>query len=127
MSTKYTIGLDYGTDSVRSLIVNTSTGEEVATAVFYYPQWKEGKFCDPTKNQFRQHPKDYLKGLEHTIVEALDGLGEEVRRNIVAISVDTTGSTPIAVNAEGVPLSLTPEFSENPNAMFVLWKDHTGR
>ncbi|MDA3823622.1 MAG: ribulokinase [Bacteroidales bacterium] len=125
MSTKYTIGLDYGTDSVRSLIVNTSTGEEVATAVFYYPQWKEGKFCDPTKNQFRQHPKDYLKGLEHTLVEALDGLGEEVRRNIVAISVDTTGSTPIAVNAEGVPLSLTPEFSENPNAMFVLWKDHT--
>ena len=86
---------------------------------------KNGKYCDPTKNQFRQHPLDYLEGLESTIVKALDGLGDEVRKNIVAISVDTTGSTPVAVNKEGIPLSLTPEFADNPNAMFVLWKDHT--
>ncbi|MDF1570657.1 MAG: ribulokinase [Bacteroidales bacterium] len=125
MSAKYTIGLDYGSDSVRSLIVNTQTGEEVGTAVFHYPRWKEGKYCDPTKNQFRQHPKDYLEGLEKTIVEALEGVSDKVRKNIVAISVDTTGSTPVAVNREGVPLSLTEGFEENPNAMFVLWKDHT--
>lgn len=125
MNAKYTIGLDYGSDSVRSLIVNTETGEEVGTAVFYYPRWKEGKYCDPTANRFRQHPKDYLEGLERTIIEAIDMAPKGVRDNIVAISVDTTGSTPVAVNSEGVPLSLTAGFEENPNAMFVLWKDHT--
>lgn len=125
MNDKYTIGLDYGTDSVRALIVNTSTGEEVATSVFYYPRWKEGKYCDPSRNQFRQHPSDYLEGLEKTISEAFDNAPEGVRENVVAISVDTTGSTPVAVSREGVPLSLTEEFGENPNAMFVLWKDHT--
>ncbi|MFC2098788.1 ribulokinase, partial [Bacteroidota bacterium] len=109
----------------RSLIVNTSTGEEMATSVFYYPRWKEGKYCDPVKNQFRQHPVDYLDGLEQTIVKSLEKLSDEKIANIIAISVDTTGSTPVAVNSEGVPLSLTPEFAENPNAMFVLWKDHT--
>ncbi len=125
MSAKYTIGVDYGTDSVRSLIVNTQTGEEVGTSVFNYPRWEQGKYCDPTKNQFRQHPLDYLEGLEKTIVGALDGVPDEVRSSIVAISVDTTGSTPVGVNREGVPLSLTAGFEENPNAMFVLWKDHT--
>ncbi|MGC9344022.1 MAG: ribulokinase [Bacteroidales bacterium] len=124
MTAKYTIGIDYGTDSVRALIVNTQTGEEAGTAVFYYPRWKEGKYCDPSKNQFRQHPKDYLEGLEVTIIEALNEAGDEVRKNVVAISVDTTGSTPVAVNKEGTPLSLTPAFAENPDAMFVLWKDH---
>lgn len=125
MATKYTIGLDYGTDSVRSLIVNTSTGEELATSVFYYPHWKEGKYCDPSKNRFRQHPSDYLDGLEQTLIKSLEMVSDDVIANIVSISVDTTGSTPVAVNHEGVPLSLTPEFAENPNAMFVLWKDHT--
>ena len=122
---KYTIGLDYGTDSVRSLIVNVETGEEVASAVFYYPRWQKQEYCDATKNQFRQHPKDYLEGLEYAIVEALKQSPAEVAENVVGISVDTTGSTPIAVDEKGVPLSLTPGFEENPNAMFVLWKDHT--
>lgn len=125
MAAKYTIGIDYGTDSVRALIVNTQTGEEAGTSVFYYPRWKEGKYCDPTKNQFRQHPKDYLEGLEVTVIEALNEAGDEVRKNVVAISVDTTGSTPVAVNRQGIPLSLTTGFTDNPNAMFILWKDHT--
>ncbi len=122
---KYTIGLDYGTDSVRALIVNTSTGQEVATSVYYYPRWKEGKFCNPSENRFRQHPLDYLGGLEETVKQALSGVSKEVRENIAAISVDTTGSTPIAVNRAGIPLSLLPEFADDPDAMFVLWKDHT--
>jgi L-ribulokinase len=125
MSEKYTIGLDYGTDSVRSLIVNTETGEEVATAVFYYPRWKEGKYCNAPANQFRQHPKDYLEGLEYSIKEALKQAPEGVAEKVVGISVDTTGSTPVAVDEKGTPLSLTSGFEENPNAMFVLWKDHT--
>jgi L-ribulokinase len=125
MADKYTIGLDYGTDSVRSLIVNVATGEEVASAVFEYPRWKKGLYCDPVKNQFRQHPDDYLEGLEFTIVEALKQAPAGVAENVAGISVDTTGSTPVAVDEKGTPLSLTPGFRDNPNAMFVLWKDHT--
>ena len=125
MSSKYTIGLDYGTDSVRSLVVNVATGEEVASAVFNYPRWKKGLYCDAPKNQFRQHPQDYLEGLEYTIKEALKQAPAGVSENVVGISVDTTGSTPVAVDEKGVPLSLTSGFQENPNAMFVLWKDHT--
>ncbi|WP_167608525.1 ribulokinase [Maribellus sediminis] len=122
---KYTIGLDYGSDSVRSLIVNVETGEEVASVVFNYPRWQKQMYCDAPNNQFRQHPKDYLEGLEYTIVEALKQAPEGVAENVVGISVDTTGSTPVAVDEKGTPLSLTAGFEENPNAMFVLWKDHT--
>ncbi len=122
---KYTIGLDYGTDSVRSLIVNVETGQEMASAVFNYPRWEKALYCDPPNNRFRQHPKDYLEGLEFTIREALKQAPEGVAENVVGISVDTTGSTPVAVDEKGIPLSLTSGFEENPNAMFVLWKDHT--
>ena len=121
----YVIGVDYGTDSVRSLIVDASNGREIASDVFYYPRWQSGKFCIPAKNQFRQHPLDYLEGLERTVRNALSRCDAEVAANVVAISVDTTGSTPVPVDREGTPLSLTPAFSDNPNAMFVLWKDHT--
>ncbi len=122
---KYTIGLDYGSDSVRSLIVNVETGEEVASVVYNYPRWKQQMYCDSNANQFRQHPKDYLEGLEYTIVEALKQAPAGTAENVVGISIDTTGSTPVAVDEKGTPLSLTTGFEENPNAMFVLWKDHT--
>ena len=121
----FVIGVDYGTDSVRSIIVNAHNGQEVASSVFFYSRWKEGLFCNPTKNQFRQHPLDYVEGLETTIKKCLQEAGEQVRKNIKAISVDTTGSTPVAVDKTGTPLALTPAFEKNPNAMFVLWKDHT--
>jgi len=97
MNNKYVIGVDYGTDSVRSVIIDTSNGNEISSSVFGYQRWKDGKYCDPEKNRFRQHPADYIEGLEKTVREAL----------------------------EGKPLSLTKEFENNPNAMFVLWKDHT--
>jgi L-ribulokinase len=122
---KYVIGVDFGTDSVRSAIFNAANGKEISGSVFDYPRWKEGRYCDPFKNRFRQHPLDYIEGLELTIKEALDSAPAETAANIVAISMDTTGSTPVAVNRDGVPLSLTKGFEENPNAMFVLWKDHT--
>jgi len=123
--TPYVVGIDFGTDSVRTLIVNAENGEEVATAVHPFKRWKEGKYCDASKNRFRQHPRDHIEGLEITIRESLaqapSGTGEQVR----GISVDTTGSTPGPVNENGVSLAMLPEFENNPNAMFVLWKDHT--
>lgn len=122
---KYVIGLDYGTDSVRALIVNAQNGEEISTAVHYYTRWKRGLYCDPSQSQYRQHPLDYLEGLEATIKQALAQAGAEVAQNVVGISVDTTGSTPVAVDRAGTPLSMLPEFADNPNGMFILWKDHT--
>lgn len=122
---QYVVGVDYGTDSVRSIIVNASTGEEVSSSVYYYTRWKQQLYCNAATNQFRQHPQDYIDGLEKTIRDCVSKAGPTVAANIRAISIDTTGSTPVAVNAAGTPLALLPEFENNPNAMFVLWKDHT--
>ncbi|QLG45086.1 ribulokinase [Costertonia aggregata] len=122
---RYVIGIDFGSDSVRSLLVDADTGKEVDSAVHYYTRWAGGFYCDPSANQFRQHPLDYIEGLENTILEVIGKVPQNVVDKIVGIGVDTTGSTPIAVNQSGTPLSLLPEFKENPNAMFVLWKDHT--
>ncbi|RXK86416.1 ribulokinase [Filimonas effusa] len=121
----FVIGVDYGTDSVRSILVNATNGQEIASSVFYYPRWKAGKYCDPSANQFRQHPLDYVEGLEHTIKHCLQQAGSDIAAKVKAISIDTTGSTPVAVDENGTPLALTPGFEENPHAMFVLWKDHT--
>lgn len=122
---KYVIGLDYGTDSARAVIVDALTGEEISSAVKYYPRWSEGKFCDASKDQYRQHPQDYVDAMEYIVKESLAQAGPGVAENVVGMSFDTTGSTPVFVNADGIPLSLLPEFANNPNAMFVLWKDHT--
>ncbi|MDR1631449.1 MAG: ribulokinase [Dysgonamonadaceae bacterium] len=122
---KYVIGLDYGTDSCRAVIVEAETGKEIASTVKYYPRWKEGKYCDPKKNQYRQHPLDYIETMESSIREALSESPAGTAENVVGIAFDTTGSTPVLTDSEGTPLALLPEFAENPNAMFVLWKDHT--
>jgi len=125
MSATYVIGIDFGTDSVRAVLVSTETGDELATSVFEYPRWKAGLYCDAASNQFRQHPMDYIEGMTHTVRACVKQAGPAIAKQVIGLSVDTTGSTPVAVDAYGVPLSLLPEFSENPNAMFVLWKDHT--
>ncbi|PWS33272.1 ribulokinase [Pedobacter paludis] len=127
MSTaNYVIGVDYGTDSVRSVLVDTANGKEISSSVFLYPRWQKGLYCIPSQNQFRQHPLDYIEGLEHTIKDCLAKAGgSSIAHLVKGISVDTTGSSPVAVDATGKPLALTAGFEENPNAMFVLWKDHT--
>ncbi|PST83062.1 ribulokinase [Pedobacter yulinensis] len=125
ISNDFCIGVDFGTDSVRSIIVDAHSGTELSSAVYVYPRWADGLYCDPAQNQFRQHPRDYIEGLEQTIKKCLLQAGPTVQSNIMAISVDTTGSTPVAVDESGTPLALLPAFENNPNAMFVLWKDHT--
>ena len=122
---KYVIGLDYGSDSCRAVIADALSGEEVSTAVKYYPRWKEGRYCDPRANRYRQHPLDYIEVLEGCIQEALSKAPAGTAEKVVGMAFDTTGSTPVLIDDEGTPLALLPEFSENPNAMFVLWKDHT--
>ncbi|MDD4968382.1 MAG: ribulokinase [Paludibacter sp.] len=122
---KYVIGLDYGSDSARAVIVNAETGEEMASSVKYYPRWMEGKYCVPTANQYRQHPQDYVDALEYTVKDALSKCPAGTAEQVVGMAFDTTGSTPVFTDKNGTPLSLLPEFAENPNAMFVLWKDHT--
>jgi len=121
----FVIGVDYGTDSVRSLIVNAADGSEIASSVFYYPRWKDALYCNPAENSWRQHPKDYIEGLENTITNCLAQAGPTVAAAVKAIAVDTTGSTPVAVDNTGTPLGLLPAFEHNPNALFVLWKDHS--
>lgn len=118
---KLLIGLDFGTDSVRALLV-TDEGRILGSSVHPYKRWKDGLYCDAAKRQFRQHPLDYLEGVEASVKAVLKG--HDCAR-VAGIGVDTTGSTPCAVDKTGTPLALSKDFENNPNAMFVLWKDHT--
>lgn len=122
---KYVIGLDYGSDSCRAVIVEATTGKEVASSVKYYKRWMEGKYCNPQTNQYRQHPLDYTEALTESVREALSKSPAGTAENVAGMSFDTTGSTPVLIDKDGLPLAMRPEFAENPNAMFILWKDHT--
>lgn len=120
----YVLGVDYGTDSVRSILVNTRDGVTLASEVYNYPRWKKGLYCNPAKNQFRQHPLDHLEGLSHTVKAVMNKSGIS-KAQVKGICVDTTGSSPLPVDRSGRALALSDNFSENPNAQMILWKDHT--
>jgi L-ribulokinase len=122
---RYVIGLDYGSDSVRALLVDVKNGAEVADHMVVYPRWSKGLYSAPERDQFRQHPQDYLDSLKEVLAGLWKKVPEGTADRVIGLSIDTTGSTPVAINKQGLPLALTPEFAENPNAMFVLWKDHT--
>ena len=119
------LGIDFGTDSVRSVVVRTANGDIVSSSVKHYPRWQKGLFCDPVENRFRQHPLDYLETMEASVIDALEGADRSAAGLVRGIAVDTTGSSPVFADARGRPLALRPGFEENPNAMFLLWKDHT--
>jgi L-ribulokinase len=128
---KYAIGLDYGTNSVRCVIVDTASGRELGTCVYEYPTGEAGIILDPADhNVARQNPADYLKGAEATITGAIAAARQAQPafnpRDIVGIGVDTTGSTPLPVDCKGTPLAMLDQFKSNANAQAWLWKDHTG-
>ncbi len=126
----YTLGIDYGTNSVRAVVVDCANGANIGTHVFNYPTGEQGVIIDPSDhNLARQNPQDYLDGLEKTVTEALKAASATAdfsADKIIGIGVDTTGSTPLPLNADGVPLGLTDQFKDAPAAQAWLWKDHTG-
>ena len=111
MNRKYVIGIDFGTDSVRALIVATDNGEELASAVSAYPRWSKGLYCNPKVNQYRQHPQDYIDSLTEAVREAVGQCDDEVRLSIVGLSFDCTASTPVLTDCTGTPLAMLPEFA----------------
>lgn len=125
MEEKIVIGFEYGSDSARAIVVNALNGDILASSVKLYPRWKMGLYCNPKINQYRQHPMDYLEVLEDSVREALGKCPPGTAEKVQGIAFNTTGSTPVFTDETGTPLALLPEFFENPNAMFILWKDHT--
>lgn len=124
MDEKYVIGVDFGSDSVRAILVNAKSGKTVNTNIEEYERWKHQMYCDDSIGQYRQHPFDYIESLEKVIKGVLKGY-EKISKYVVGISVDTTGSTVCPVDEKGIPLAFYEEFSNEPDAMFQLWKDHT--
>lgn len=124
---RYVIGVDYGSDSCRAIVVDALTGKIEVEASRCYPRWTEGRYCNPSTDRYRQHPLDYIETFEGVIRELGAKVGLEVMSSVEGISFDTTASTPVLVDRSGTPLALRPEFSEDPDAMFVLWKDHTAK
>lgn len=118
----FLIGLDFGSDSVRGVLVRAADGAVAAEAVREYPRWGDGRYCRGERAEFRQHPLDYLECLTSAVREIVRGVAPEQVRGI---GLDTTGSTPCAVDETGRPLALHEEFADDPDAMFVLWKDHS--
>ncbi|WP_437738309.1 ribulokinase [Sorangium sp. So ce1335] len=121
----FVIGIDFGTDSVRAVVADAASGALAGASVAPYPRWAEGRYCDPHAHRFRQHPLDYLEAMETSVRAALRQAGSDVASRVRGIAVDTTGSTPVLADAKGRPLALCPGFEEDPDAMFLLWKDHT--
>ena len=130
MTKKYALGLDFGTNSCRSLIVDLKNGNETAGFVFPYPSGDNGILLDAKDpNVARQNPQDYLTGIEVSIKGALqqakDKCPDFKAQNIIGIGVDTTGSSPMPVDKKGTPLGFLPQYKDNPDAMVWLWKDHS--
>ena len=121
---KKVIGIDYGSDSARAVLVDVENGNIISTVAAVYPRWSEGRYCDAAASSFRQHPLDYIEVLKKVLKGVLEGC--DCKDEIVGIGVDTTASTPALTDADGTPLALKEKFADNPDAMFVLWKDHTG-
>ncbi len=126
----FTLGIDYGTNSVRALVVRCADGAELGSCVVNYPSGAQGVRLDPRDHHLaRQHPGDYLFGLEKSVKGALAAAKKKRgfdAAKVIGLGVDTTGSSPIPVDAKNVPLALDKKWKKNLHAQCWLWKDHTG-
>ena len=126
----FTLGVDFGTNSVRALVVRCSDGAEFGSRVVDYPSGAQGVLLDPKDGLLaRQHPGDYLFGLEESITGALAEAGRKPDfdpSKVLGIGLDSTGSSPIPVDAQNRPLALSDRWRANLDAQCWLWKDHTG-
>ena len=129
ISNRFAIGVDYGTNSVRALVVDVADGREVATHVFNYPSGEAGILLDPhDPHTARQNPADYIEGFYSSVSCAVKSAALDANFRpecVVGIGIDTTGSTPIPVDRGGTPLALSPRFRDDLAAHAWLWKDHT--
>lgn len=124
----FTLGADFGSDSVRVVILDASNGKVAGSYVSYYKRWEKKLYCNDKINQFRQHPLDYIESLTEAVNKAIEEANKtckDIKERIRGICIDTTGSTPCLCDKDGMPLSMSEEFKEDPDAMFILWKDHT--
>lgn len=124
----FTLGADFGSDSVRVVILDASNGKVAGSYVSYYKRWEKKLYCNDKINQFRQHPLDYIESLMEAVNKSLEEANKtckDIKERIRGICIDTTGSTPCLCDKDGMPLSMSEEFREDPDAMFILWKDHT--
>jgi L-ribulokinase len=127
MEEKLVIGIDFGTDSARGILLNALTAEVLSSHVAPYKRWNQGLYCFPEQEIYRQHPLDYMEAMDDIFSNLFTGLSTDAVKQVIAIGTNTTGSTPVAVDRQGNPLALHEEFESNPNAMFVLWKDHSAK
>lgn len=121
---KIVLGIDFGSDSVRCVAVDAVSGKEVSTATVEYPRWKAQLFSDAAEGRYRQHPLDHIESLEKCVRNTLAGAGDAAR-DVIGLAFDTTASTPVLTDRKGTPLALLDKYRDNPDAMFILWKDHT--
>lgn len=119
------IGVDFGTDSCRAIIVDTENGKELAVSTSVYKRWEKGLYSVPAKNQYRHHPLDYIESLKEVLSDVVNKIPKHSVQRIRAVGIDTTASTVCFTDKNGIPLALQPHYAENPDAMFLIWKDHT--
>jgi len=125
----YSLGIDFGTNSVRAVVLDLEKGIEIAEAVSNYPSGIDGILLDEKNPHLaRQNPLDYHTSMEKVVKSALKEARKDRRfssEKVIGIGVDTTGSTPLPVDEKLIPLAFYKEFKNNKNAMAYLWKDHT--
>ncbi len=131
MGTKYTLGIDYGTLSARALLVDVTTGEEIAEALYEYPHGVMDSFLPDHKTKLPpdfalQNPKDYIDALADTVSEILRKTGVN-KEDIIGVCSDFTECSMLPIARDGKPLCFQEIYKSNPHSYVKLWKHHAAQ